>query len=113
MITLDNIASASRKELVRAVRAFLSAPAPQSTKPAKPKPLSPRQAAWARPEVAEARTTRNRVRANGTEYRSTRAAFAALALPMAKHIGFRAQLKDHGRAVFDNGARKVRFELVD
>lgn len=54
-------------------------------------------ASWADPSVAQARTTRHAVKANGTQYRSVLAAFEALGLPLGQHIAFRAKLKAAGK----------------
>ncbi len=66
-------------------------------------------ASWAKPEVAAARASRHHVLANGTEYRSTQAAFRALHLPMAKMIPVRMELKAKGSATFSG----VKFKLVE
>lgn len=70
-------------------------------------------ASWQRDDVKEARTTRHRVLANGREFHSVREAFVALRLPIAKHIPFRRELKEAGKAVFKDGAgHKVRFQIM-
>lgn len=58
-------------------------------------------ASWQDKAVALARSTKNKVKVGGEEYRSVAAAFEALKLPMSKHIPFRAKLKAHGRAAFE------------
>lgn len=52
---------------------------------------------WANPEVAAKRATRHFVRVDGVEYRSVRAAFLALNLPLKEHIKFRMELKAEGQ----------------
>lgn len=58
-------------------------------------------ASWTNPEVKAARSTRHAVAVDGVEYRSVREAFAALGLPMSKHIKFRGELKKAGEGVFE------------
>lgn len=58
-------------------------------------------ASWTNPEVKAARSTRHAVAVEGVEYRSVREAFAALGLPMNKHIKFRGELKKAGEGVFE------------
>lgn len=59
-------------------------------------------ATWADPEVAAARAQRSKVFVEGRgEYRSVKAAFVALGLPVSKHIPFRMKLKASGQALFD------------
>lgn len=58
-------------------------------------------ASWEDPAVKEARSTKNKVKVAGVEYRSVKSAFEALKLPLEKHIGFRAELKASGRKTFD------------
>jgi hypothetical protein len=59
-------------------------------------------ATWADPEVAAARAQRSKVVVEGRgEFRSVKAAFIALGLPVSKHIPFRMQLKAKGAALFD------------
>lgn len=52
---------------------------------------------WQDPEVAAKRSQRNGCRVDGVEYRSVRAAFVALDLPLSFHIVFRGQLKAQKR----------------
>lgn len=52
---------------------------------------------WKDPEVKAKRSQRHKVRVDGKEYRSVRAAFLAFGLPMAKHIKFRMELKAEGQ----------------
>ena len=57
---------------------------------------------WTDPEVAAARAQRSKVFVEGRgEYRSVKAAFIALGLPISKHISFRMKLKASGQAFFD------------
>lgn len=59
-------------------------------------------ATWGNPEVAAARAARDKVVVEGRgEYRSVKAAFIALGLPVSKHIPFRMKLKAAGAAHFD------------
>jgi hypothetical protein len=59
-------------------------------------------ATWADPAVAAARAQRSKVFVEGRgEYRSVKAAFIALGLPVSKHIPFRMKLKASGQALFD------------
>lgn len=58
-------------------------------------------ASWSSEDVRQARSQRNGVLVDGKhEYRSVRAAFADLGLPMGSHIKFRMLLKAEGKAVF-------------
>jgi len=54
-------------------------------------------ASWTDSETAAKRAQRHAVRVAGQEFRSVRAAFAALNLPMSKHIKFRMELKAAGQ----------------
>lgn len=59
-------------------------------------------ATWGNPEVAAARAMRHKVVVEGRgEFRSVKAAFIALGLPVSKHIPFRMKLKEKGAALFD------------
>jgi len=59
-------------------------------------------ASWSDAGVKAARSQRNGVLVNGkTEYKSVRAAFVALGLPIGSHIKFRMKLKADGKAEFD------------
>lgn len=51
---------------------------------------------WTVPETAEKRSQRSAVEVDGQVYRSVRAAFEALGLPMKHHIPFRMDLKAAG-----------------
>lgn len=55
-------------------------------------------ASWSDDEVRKARATRHAVLVDKVEYRSVRAAFVALGLPLGQHISFRMQLKAEGTA---------------
>jgi len=59
---------------------------------------------WADESIRAARTARHHVVADGVEYRSVKAAFEALRLPMSKHVKFRAALKNaaSGELVIDD-----------
>lgn len=63
---------------------------------------------WKDPNVAAKRAQRTAVRVDGVEYRSVRAAFIALGLPLSKHIRFRMALKAAGKAEFEGRV----FEVV-
>jgi len=52
---------------------------------------------WEKPEVKAKRRQRSAVKVDGVEYRSVRAAFGALKLPLNEHIAFRMQLKSDGK----------------
>jgi len=58
-------------------------------------------ASWDDPAVKAARSVKNKVKVNGVEYRSVKAAFEALKLPLEKHIVFRGELKATGRKNFE------------
>lgn len=64
---------------------------------------------WTDPDTAERRSARNSVSVDGIVYRSTKAAFIALGLPIAKHVAFRLTLKERGEATFG----KYDFVLVN
>lgn len=52
---------------------------------------------WKNPEVAAKRAQRNAVEVDGVQYRSVRAAYLALELPLKEHIQFRMLLKENGQ----------------
>lgn len=54
-------------------------------------------ASWKIPEVRTARCERSAVDVDGETYRSVRAAFESLGLPISKHIAFRMELKEKGK----------------
>lgn len=54
----------------------------------------------------------HKVMVEGVAYRSTRAAFEALKLPMGRHIPFRMKLKAAGKLDFENGDKKIKFAIV-
>jgi TPP-dependent indolepyruvate ferredoxin oxidoreductase alpha subunit len=59
-------------------------------------------ASWSDKDVKAARSARNGVLVDGkTEYKSVRAAFMALGLPIGSHIKFRMRLKAERTAEFD------------
>lgn len=72
-------------------------------------------ASWEDPAVHAARTTRNHVIvSHGGEsatFRSVRAAFEELELPMEKHIKFRTKMKKVGRMPFDWAGVEYIFEV--
>lgn len=49
---------------------------------------------WKDPEIRESRSERSAVSVDGVEYKSVRAAFEELELPMSQHIRFRGRLKE-------------------
>lgn len=59
-------------------------------------------ASWEDPKVRAARIERTGVRVAGTEYRSCAEAFRALKLPMGSMVRFRLQLKEAGKATFED-----------
>lgn len=75
---------------------------PKASAPASADRSAAISATWADPEVAAARAARHKVFVEGRgEYRSVKAAFIALGLPVSKHIPFRMKLKASGQALFD------------
>lgn len=68
---------------------------------------------WDNKEVAQKRFTRNGVIVEGVgEFKSVRAAFAALGLPDSKHIRFRMKLKEAGRLNFEFGNKSFTFQII-
>lgn len=68
---------------------------------------------WDNKEVAQKRLTRNAVMVEGVgEFKSVRAAFAALGLPDSKHIRFRMKLKEAGRLNFEFGNKSYTFQII-
>jgi len=65
-------------------------------------------ASWKNRKVRAARSIKHRVRVNGIEHKSVRAAFVALHLDLCRHAVFRKQLKESGRKKFD----RYTFVLV-
>jgi len=64
---------------------------------------------WGNEDIRNARSQRNRVLVDGEhEYRSVRAAFQDLGLPLGSHIKFRMLLKSEGNAEFSGH----KFTLV-
>lgn len=68
---------------------------------------------WNDAEIAAKRSRRDHVMANGSVYRSVRAAFVALKLPMGQHIKFRMALKESGTGVYEHDNKEYEFTLVD
>lgn len=69
-----------------------------AVRPPKTHALSDAQrVAWQDPDVREARCERSAVSVDGEDYKSVRAAFLSLNLPMGKHIKFRGELKEAGK----------------
>lgn len=54
----------------------------------------------------------HKVMVDGVAYRSTKAAFEALKLPLGRHVPFRMKLKAAGKLAFENGDKKVVFAIV-
>lgn len=70
-------------------------------------------ASWEDKKVAAARAARHAVKVAGETYKSVKAAFEALKLPLSKHIKFRGELKTEGRKTFvDDKGNKHNFILV-
>lgn len=66
---------------------------------------------WKNPEVAAKRSKRDGVFVGKEHYRSVRAAFEALGLPLEKHIPFRMIVKENGKATFEHEGTKYNFQL--
>lgn len=95
--------------LAEAIVAASKAPAKKAKKEGAPADRSAAiSASWQDPNVAAARSARHAVIANKQEFKSVRAAFEALKLPMEKHIAFRGKLVKDGAAEI-NG---VKFKLA-
>lgn len=89
------------------------APAAVAT-PATPSTAAPRSSAadaiarsWLDSDVAAKRKQRSAVMVDGVEYRSVRAAYVALDLPLKDHIAFRMHLKEAGKPVEVEGREWV------
>ena len=67
---------------------------------------------WADEAVAAKRSRRDQVMADGNLYRSVRAAFVALKLPLEQHIKFRMALKESGVGVYEHGDKEHEFTLA-
>lgn len=68
---------------------------------------------WSDPKVAKTRATHHNVSVAGEVYRSVKAAFEALKLPLGRHIPFRALVKKDGAAIFNDEKKgKFTFKLV-
>lgn len=67
---------------------------------------------WSDPKVAKARAQHHNVSVAGEVYRSVKAAFEALKLPLGRHIPFRALVKANGAATFEHKEKKFNFKLV-
>lgn len=75
-------------------------------------------ASWKRKDVAAARSLKSRVLVakddgEDCEFKSVRAAFDELNLPLGKHIAFRGELKKHGKLEFKNGNHTYFFTIVE
>jgi hypothetical protein len=64
---------------------------------------------WSDKNTHDLRSARHHVVVNGVGYRSVRAAFTALGMPLSKHIKFRAQLKAAKVLAWND---KFQFSLV-
>ena len=73
--------------------------------PAKPKKDTEKKS-------SKAKHQQHKVMVDGTEYRSTKAAFEALKLPLGSHITFRMKLKAAGKLDFEHGDKKIKFAIV-
>lgn len=73
-------------------------------------------ASWNDIDVREARLHRQgvivMVGKRASEFNSTAAAFAALGLPMAKHIRFRMKLKAAGKLTFTHAGKDYEFSIL-
>lgn len=95
----------------------VEAPAPVAKK--EKKPASPRvnidgrsaaiKLSWINKDTAEKRASHHKVSVGGVVYRSVKEAFEKLGLPLEKHIKFRMELKEKGKAVFEGH----HFKLVE
>lgn len=69
---------------------------------------------WCDARVAAKRTTRNAVMVEGFgEFKSTKAAFEEIGLPLNDHIKFRMKLKANKAADFDFGDKIYKFTIVE
>lgn len=67
---------------------------------------------WEDPEVAAARSKRHSVFVKGHgSFRSLRAAFVVLGLPLEKHIKFRVELKQEKRKTFFVDGKSYHFSI--
>lgn len=67
---------------------------------------------WQDAATRAARSARHRVMVNGIEYRSVKAAFEGLDLPLGKHIKFRAELKAAGKLSFEFMGVVHKFKII-
>jgi hypothetical protein len=77
-------------------------PTQPTRKPSKPTTVHAKRAegvarSWQDADVRARRSARHSVIVNGEQYRSVRAAFKALNLPLKEHIAFRMLLKEQGK----------------
>jgi hypothetical protein len=61
---------------------------------------------------AKSQFQHHKVMVDGVAYRSTKAAFEALKLPLGRHIPFRMKLKAAGKLAFEDGDKKTMFAIV-
>lgn len=107
---LAALQSKVKKEAASTPAAKASAKKPAS------KPAADRSAAiastWKDPVVAAKRAERTHVKVGSTLYRSVKAAFEDLKLPLSKHIKFRIELKQHAQLTFTApDGKKVVFKV--
>lgn len=70
-------------------------------------------ATWQDANIAARRKERSAVEVKGHgEFRSVKAAFDALELPLGKHITFRLRLKQEGSSLFVHDGKKYEFTIV-
>jgi hypothetical protein len=78
-----------------------------------PKRAEGQRETWNDRKVAAARTKKDRVTANGEEFKSVAAAFIKFNLPMNKHISFRKTLKELGvHSFIAPTGEKFNFKVV-
>lgn len=75
-------------------------------------PKAPRAPAAPKESREDQRHVRNHVKVDGVEYKSVRAAFTELRLPIAKHIRFRGALKQAGSMAFEHNGKSYVFTVV-
>lgn len=98
---------------LKKMAANLTAAKTPAARAAKTEASTSMKESWSDKEVRAARSLKQRVMADGTEYRSVAEAFGALDLPMPKHVKFRMELKAAGRATFEHLSVKHKFSIVE
>lgn len=110
---LNKFLSGGKSKKAKAVK---EPKAPREKKVREPKEPADRSAAiaksWENPQTKAKRSKRDHVVVAGQEYRSVKAAFEALKLPLEKHIAFRMTVKHNGEAVFEAGGKKIKFAIA-